>query len=106
MIGLSFIDKYVRRLRNGSGGICLVCCKKFSQISSAFRHFSLIHTKSSQEVSCSVCGKTIKNKVSLDQHMRTIHGVYKREILGPVHYPTTTSPTAAPASAAAHEEKR
>nr|XP_040565424.1 longitudinals lacking protein, isoforms H/M/V-like isoform X3 [Lepeophtheirus salmonis] len=80
-------DQYVRRLKNGAGGICLVCCKKFSKMGNALRHYEIRHSNFSQCLSCSVCGKKTKNQISLDQHMRINHGVYKREIVGSVQFP-------------------
>ena len=55
---------------------CLYCCKNFGTKSSCRRHVETLHYET-PSLGCEVCGKTLKNKNSHQNHMNMFHGQKK-----------------------------
>ena len=55
---------------------CLYCCKNFGTKSSCRRHVETLHYET-PSLGCKVCGKTLKNKNSHQNHMIMFHGQKK-----------------------------
>ena len=53
---------------------CLRCCKTLSTVASGRRHYAA-HHQPNQPERCRLCKKMCKNRQSLHQHLRQIHGV-------------------------------
>ena len=61
---------------DGGGFRCLVCSKTVKLKDAAVRHVKMQHLQSTTEpVSCQYCGKTLKHKWALGDHIRRIHGL-------------------------------
>jgi len=58
---------------------CLKCFMTFSHLSSAKRHYRNRHLNS-ETVTCKFCKRILKNKDSLSEHVRTIHGISKKQL--------------------------
>ena len=58
---------------------CLKCFMTFSHLSSAKRHYRNRHLNSEKAI-CKFCKRILKNKESLDEHVRTIHGISKKQL--------------------------
>jgi len=68
-------------LQETAGGtMCLVCEKVMKYRHDALRHIRMKHTASAnEEVSCQICGKTLKHHWALGDHMRKTHGHYAKK---------------------------
>ena len=56
---------------------CCVCGRDFLQKSDAKRHILSVHSTVKQQVQCDYCQLILKNKNSLNAHLRAQHGIYK-----------------------------
>ena len=54
-------------------------CHKWLHPNGVRRHIQEIHGEN-QSVKCDICGKTFRNKSSLQDHLRQIHNVYKNKV--------------------------
>jgi len=62
------------------GTMCLICEKVMKYRHDALRHIRMKHTASAnEEVSCQICGKTLKHHWALGDHMRKTHGQYAKK---------------------------
>ena len=59
---------------------CSICGKICIQKSDSKRHILAKHSGITQEVTCTSCGKTFKNKQTLGNHNRIVHSVYKQSV--------------------------
>ena len=57
---------------------CLTCGKTLSSMPSAKRHYSLVHEKNMERVSCQICPRTFAAESYVDDHMRRSHGITKK----------------------------
>ena len=58
---------------------CLKCFMTFSHLSSAKRHYRNRHLNS-ETATCKFCKRVLKNIDSLNEHVRTIHGISKKQL--------------------------
>ena len=58
---------------------CSKCFMTFSHLSSAKRHYRNKHLDS-PEATCKFCKRVLKNIDSLNEHVRTIHGISKKQL--------------------------
>lgn len=64
---------------DGSKMQCLKCLMIFSHMSSAKRHYRNIHMHT-ETATCRFCKRVLKNVDSLNEHIRTYHGLLKRQL--------------------------
>ena len=58
---------------------CLKCFMTFSHVSSAKRHYRNRHLNS-ETATCKFCKRVLKNIDSLNEHVRTIHGISQKQL--------------------------
>ena len=74
---ISEVEEY---LEQGEAGVtCIVCNKTYNWIADARRHVRAVHVESADNSkrSCTLCGKSFKNRWSLATHERNVHKIYK-----------------------------
>ena len=71
---LDSVSDYIEEVE--AGFACSVCAKVMRLKHDAVRHVKMQHVSSSEErVTCQHCGKTLKHRWALGDHMRKIHGL-------------------------------
>lgn len=58
--------------------MCVKCNKDFCNIYKARRHLKYVHATVNMSVSCHLCESVLKNKNTLQDHMREMHNVFSR----------------------------
>ena len=76
---LDSVSGYIEEVEGGFA--CSVCAKVMRLKHDAVRHVKMQHVSSSEErVTCQHCGKTLKHRWALGDHMRKIHGLSAKMI--------------------------
>ncbi len=56
------------------------CGVVFYDVSTAGRHHRIKHSGSEKRASCSLCKRHYKNRPTLEQHLRSAHGIYQSNL--------------------------
>ena len=76
---LDSVSGYIEEVE--AGFACSVCAKVMRLKHDAVRHVKMQHVSSSEErVTCQHCGKTLKHRWALGDHMRKTHGLSAKMI--------------------------
>ena len=71
---LESVSEYIEEVEGGFS--CSVCAKVMRLKHDAVRHVKMQHVSSAEErVTCQHCGKTLKHRWALGDHMRKTHGL-------------------------------
>ena len=70
----------VMKLDSGRG-LCTVCGKDFFDLQKAKRHFLALHVRQ-RKGNCPVCQTEFKSQAALLAHMKSKHGISKKELEG------------------------
>ena len=71
---LESVSEYIEEVEGGFA--CAVCAKVMRLKHDAVRHVKMQHVSSSEtRVTCQHCGKTLKHRWALGDHMRKTHGL-------------------------------
>ena len=70
-----FVHNYLIFTACGKSGIlsCSICCKEFYHLDSLKKHMANLHGYLKGPVTCTTCGRTMKNKNSLYAHIYNYH---------------------------------
>ena len=67
------------KLEDG-GTKCVPCGKEFVSYHSARRHYQTTHSGRESSVECDLCPSVSKNRNSLQEHLRSKHGIYQSSV--------------------------
>ena len=78
--GVDPMEQAISKLPGSTRARCSRCDTEFASIGSARRHFVRAHESKGKRYKCPMCFKFYRNEVAVQEHLRTKHAVFRRDL--------------------------